>query len=79
MELEDYLRLISAIRDTADALRQEADYVDDPEEESFLLRHADSCDRRAAEMERDLPKISGTPSSQESFTTGSHAGHNAAQ
>ena len=48
MELEDRLRLVVAIRDTADALRQEADYVEDPEEVAFLLRHAESCDRRAA-------------------------------
>ena len=55
MDRNDYQRLISAARDTAEALRQEADYVDDPQEEAVLLCRADSCDRRAAEMERDLP------------------------
>ncbi len=83
MELEDYLRLISAIRDTADALRQEADYVNDPDEGSFLRRRAESCDRRATQMERDLPEMApekrGLPRSQESFMAGSHAGHNPAQ
>ncbi|MCG8359602.1 MAG: hypothetical protein MI920_28895 [Kiloniellales bacterium] len=79
MELEDRLRLVVAIRDTADALRQEADYVEDPEEVAFLLRHAESCDRRAAEMERELPTAVGARRSQESFMPGSYLRHNSAR
>lgn len=55
MEMREAIRLVRAIRDTADALRQEADVVDNQSEATFLLRSADACDRRAAEMERDLP------------------------
>lgn len=55
METSDTIRLVRAIRDTADALRQEADVVDNQSEATFLRRSADACERRAAEMERELP------------------------
>ena len=55
METRDTIRLVRAIRDTADALRQEADVVDNQSEAGFLRRSAEACDRRAAEMERALP------------------------
>ena len=55
MEFEDYTRLISAIRRTADALRREADFVDNLSHAEILRDRAEACARRAAEMERDLP------------------------
>ena len=55
MELSDTIRLVRAIRDTADALRQEADVVDSESEAAFLRHSAEACERRAAEMERELP------------------------
>ena len=59
MERNDTIRLVRAIRDTADALRQEADVVDNESEAAFLLRSAEACERRAAEMERALPSRTG--------------------
>ena len=55
MELADSIRLVRAIRDTAEALRQEAEFVENSSEAAFLRHSAEACDRRAAEMERDLP------------------------
>ncbi len=55
MELADSIRLVRAIRDTAEALRQEADIADSSSEAAFLRHSAEACERRAAEMERALP------------------------
>ena len=55
MHFEDYARLISAIRETAEALRREADFVDNLSHADVLRDRADACARRASEMERDLP------------------------
>ena len=55
MYREDYVRLVSEIRGTADALRREADYVRNRDRADSLRRRARACDRRAAELERDLP------------------------
>ena len=55
MDLKDTIRLVRAIRDTADALREEADVVENHSEAAFLIRSAEACERRAAEMERGLP------------------------
>lgn len=55
MYLEDYVRLVVAARDTAEALRREADYVENQQHAALLRSRAEACDRRAAEMERDLP------------------------
>ena len=55
MELADCIRLVRAIRDTAEALRQEAEIAESCSEAAFLRDGAEACERRAAEMERDLP------------------------
>ena len=55
MHLEDYTHLVKAIRTTADALRREADFVENRTHAEVLRLRAEACDRRAAEMERDLP------------------------
>lgn len=55
MHPEDYARLVVAIRDTAEALRREADFVQDGDQAAMLRARAEACERRAAEMERDLP------------------------
>ena len=52
MELADSIRLVRAIRDTAEALRQEAEIAGNSSEAAFLRHSAEACDRRAAEMER---------------------------
>ena len=54
MHLEDYAHLVHAIRTTADALRREADYVQNASQAEVLRHRAEACERRAAEMERDL-------------------------
>lgn len=54
MHLEDYAHLVHAIRTTADALRREADYVQNASQAEVLRHRAAACERRAAEMERDL-------------------------
>lgn len=60
MYQEDYVRLVSEIRSTADALRREADYVRNRERAESLRSRAKACDKRAAELERDLPSVEGT-------------------
>ena len=55
MYQEDYVRLVSEIRSTADALRREADHVRNRDRADSLRQRAQACDRRAAELERDLP------------------------
>ena len=55
MHFEDYARLISAIRETAEALRREADFVDNLHHADALRDRAEACAQRASEMERDLP------------------------
>lgn len=57
MHLEDYARLVTAIRHTADALRREADFLGDGDHADLLRARAEACERRAAEMERDLPAV----------------------
>ena len=55
MHLEDYTHLVHAIRATADALRREADYVQNATHAEVLRHRAAACERRATEMERELP------------------------
>jgi hypothetical protein len=53
---DDYARLVSAVRQTAGALRAEADYVESQDRalaETLRLR-AVAFDSRAAEMERQV-------------------------
>ncbi len=57
MRLEDYARLVVAIRHTADALRREADFVGNRDHADLLRSRAEACERRAAEMELDLPAV----------------------
>jgi len=55
MGLHDYLNLVAAMRKTADALRQEADYVADAQHAALLHERAAAFDRQALEMERKPP------------------------
>lgn len=56
MRPDDYARLVSAVRQTAGALRAEADYVESQDRalaETLRLR-AVAFDSRAAEIERQV-------------------------
>ena len=55
LHLEDYARLVVAVRHTADALRREAEFVGQGDRAELLRSRAEACERRAAEMERDMP------------------------
>lgn len=59
MQLEDYVRLVAAIRNTAEALRSEADYIGDFHQAEFLRERASACERRASEIEVGL--LAGQP------------------